>query len=131
MNLPLKYSIFNFFLYGILFYSKSLPYKTASYTHIHIFFVLPLRGHFLHTSPARILISFFLFVHPWPTAQRSEWPKKDFGFFYFSLHLNTHMYSKRKSFLNADHFNEFISILEMLVGGLNFNGWGGGVNFLA
>ena len=60
----------------------------ASYKHIYIFFEVPLRGHFLHTSPARISISFFLFVHPRPAAQKSEWLKIDFWFFYFSIHLN-------------------------------------------
>ena len=35
----------------------------ASYKRFYIFFVIPLRGHFRHTTPARISISFFLFFH--------------------------------------------------------------------
>ena len=69
----------------LYFFSKMHGGQVIS---IFIFFVVvPLRGHFLHTSPARISISFFLFVHPRPTAPRSEWPKKifDFSIFHYTL----------------------------------------------
>ena len=63
----------------------------ASNQHIYIFFKVPLRGHFLHTSPAPISISFFcLFTQTQLHKNQSE-PNKIFVFFHFSLHLNTHV----------------------------------------
>ena len=60
----------------------------ASYKHFYIFFVIPLRGHFRHTTPAPILISFFLFFHMKPTADLSERCRKDQRLFEFSLRLS-------------------------------------------
>ena len=87
---------------------KSLPYQSAfifsqkcmgaSYKHIHIFFVVPLRGHFLHTSPARISILFFcLLAHGQPHQDQSD-PKKifDSSIFHYTL-LGNDMYFVVKS----------------------------------
>ena len=68
----------------------------ASYKPFYIFFVVPLRGHFRHASPVRILILFFLFFHWQLTADLSERYGIIFKLFWFSRRLIIH----RQSYLN-------------------------------
>ena len=55
---------------------------------IFIFFSKYPFGGISYTLPLLRFQFFFFFFHPRATAPRSEWTRKDFWFFYFSLHLN-------------------------------------------
>ena len=61
---------------------------------ISIFIFFPLLGFWF-----RFFV--FLFVHPSPTAPKSEWPKKNFWFFCFSLHLTTYTPKYRNTHQNT------------------------------